>query len=86
MPAVRSHDFCVWEHEKLSTLERHFKHSRPFSDVTYTCVVSLSLIRSCRLPNLRIMTFFAVGLLIYDIFFVFVTPLFTSVSAGRHAW
>ncbi|XP_043213429.1 signal peptide peptidase-like 2A [Amphibalanus amphitrite] len=39
---------------------------------------TLSLIRSCRLPNLRIMTFFAVGLLIYDIFFVFITPLFTA--------
>ena len=39
---------------------------------------SLSLIRSLRLPNLRIMTFIAVGLLVYDIFFVFITPLFTA--------
>lgn len=40
----------------------------------------ISLIRSIRLPNLKVCTILLVLLLIYDIFFVFITPLF---SAGK---
>ena len=41
---------------------------------------SISLIRNIRLPNLKVCTMLLVLLLIYDIFFVFITPLF---SAGK---
>ena len=40
----------------------------------------ISLIRNIRLPNLKVCTILLVLLLIYDIFFVFITPLF---SAGK---
>ncbi|KAL9985926.1 hypothetical protein ACROYT_G008380 [Oculina patagonica] len=41
---------------------------------------SISLIRNIRLPSLKVCTMLLVLLLIYDIFFVFITPLF---SAGK---
>lgn len=40
----------------------------------------ISLIRNIRLPNLKVCTILLVLLLIYDIFFVFITPFF---SAGK---
>ena len=40
----------------------------------------ISLIRSIRLPNLKVCTILLVLLLLYDIFFVFITPFF---SAGK---
>lgn len=40
----------------------------------------ISLIKNIRLPNLKVCTILLLLLLIYDIFFVFITPLF---SAGK---
>lgn len=38
------------------------------------------MIRQVRLPSLKICTLLLVLLFFYDIFFVFVTPLFTKVK------
>uniref|UniRef100_A0A2P2HY25 Signal peptide peptidase-like 2B n=1 Tax=Hirondellea gigas TaxID=1518452 RepID=A0A2P2HY25_9CRUS len=38
----------------------------------------INMLRTIRLPNLKICTVLLAGLFVYDIFFVFVTPLFTA--------
>ena len=38
----------------------------------------ISLVKAIRLPNLKVCTILLVLLLIYDIFFVFITPLFSA--------
>ena len=38
----------------------------------------ISLIKLIKLPNLKISTILLIALLIYDIFFVFITPLFSA--------
>lgn len=38
----------------------------------------VSLIRVVRLPNLKISTILLLALLVYDVFFVFITPFFSA--------
>jgi len=38
----------------------------------------ISLIKTIRLPNLKISTILLLALLLYDIFFVFITPFFSA--------
>ncbi len=52
--------------------------------VSYNCLLlfcfSVNMIRQVRLPSLKICTLLLVLLFFYDIFFVFITPLFTKVN------
>ena len=41
---------------------------------------SINMLKTLRLPSLKIITVLLCTLFVYDIFFVFVTPLFTKVS------
>lgn len=43
---------------------------------------SINVLKLIRLPSLKICTILLCGLVIYDIFFVFITPYITSVSIG----
>ena len=43
---------------------------------------SINMLKTLRLPSLKIITVLLCTLFVYDIFFVFVTPLFTKVSFG----
>ncbi|XP_020619507.1 signal peptide peptidase-like 2B isoform X2 [Orbicella faveolata] len=60
-------------------IERHKSYAWVLQDILGISF-SISLIRNIRLPNLKVCTMLLVLLLIYDIFFVFITPLF---SAGK---
>ena len=41
---------------------------------------SINMLKTLRLPSLKIITVLLCTLFVYDIFFVFITPLFTKVS------
>ena len=43
-------------------------------------IFSINMLRTVRLPSIKIIALLFSGLFIYDIFFVFVTPLMTKVS------
>ncbi|KAJ7382237.1 Signal peptide peptidase-like 2A [Desmophyllum pertusum] len=58
-------------------IERHKSYAWVLQDML-GIAFSISLIKNIRLPNLKVCTMLLVLLLIYDIFFVFITPLFSA--------
>ena len=45
-------------------------------------IFSINMLRTVRLPSIKIIALLFTGLFIYDIFFVFITPLMTKVSTS----
>lgn len=58
-------------------VERHASYAWIIQDIMGTtfCII---ILRVLRLPSLKILTFMMILLFCYDIFFVFITPLFTK--------
>eukprot|EP00795_Rhopilema_esculentum_P003813 gene3813-15101_t len=58
-------------------VERHASYSWVLQDILGVCFC-ISLIKLIKLPSLKISALLLVALLVYDIFFVFITPLFSA--------
>ncbi|RUS74086.1 hypothetical protein EGW08_018149 [Elysia chlorotica] len=58
-------------------VERHASYAWVLQDILGACFC-VHLIQNLRLPSLKIISILLVMLLIYDVFFVFITPLLTS--------
>lgn len=58
-------------------VERHSSYAWIIQDFLGVCFC-VSLIKLIKLPNLKISAILLVALLVYDIFFVFITPLFSA--------
>ena len=74
--------YCRIYLASLSGMQMGSSNSNTYVYLIAFCF-SVNMIRQVRLPSLKICTLLLVLLFFYDIFFVFITPLFTKVMALR---